>query len=171
MRTLALLIATAALLAGCGTNTANTADIPGSAAGVSNASAPSSLRFTAETVAGTDFDASKLAGKPAVFWFWAPWCPTCRAQISGVSELAEQFGDDVAVVGVGALDEEAAIADFASNVGDAVTVVSDPDGAVWRHFEVTSQSTYVVLDADGDEAATGFLDDQALVDVVDDLVG
>jgi thiol-disulfide isomerase/thioredoxin len=33
------------------------------------------LRFDAKTVDGKDFSGQSLAGKPAVLWFWAPWCP------------------------------------------------------------------------------------------------
>ncbi|WP_323793183.1 TlpA family protein disulfide reductase [Nocardioides sp.] len=131
---------------------------------------PASLEFSATTVAGEAFDGASVAGRPTVFWFWAPWCATCRAQISGVDDLAEQFGDDIAVVGVGALDDPEAIAEFAGTVSDDVTLLSDPDGEVWRHFEVTAQSTYVVLDAAGEQQASGFLDPDALVSTVSSLV-
>lgn len=131
---------------------------------------PAALKFSGTTVDGAAFEGSSVAGKPTVFWFWAPWCATCRAQISGVSDLAERFGDDIAVVGVGALDDPAAIAEFAGTVPGDVTLLSDPDGAVWRHFAVTAQSTYVVLDADGEQQASGFLDDDTLASTVSSLV-
>jgi hypothetical protein len=47
----------------------------------------------------------------------------------------------------------------------------DPQGALWRHFGVTAQSTYVVLDADGEVVADGYLDDHVLADKVAELVG
>ena len=34
--------------------------------------APASLQFTAPLVGGGDIDAATLAGKPTLFWFWAP---------------------------------------------------------------------------------------------------
>lgn len=135
-----------------------------------SATVPASLDFSATTVGGERFDGASVAGKPTVFWFWAPWCATCRAQVSGVGDLAEQFGDDVAVVGVGALDDPDAIAEFAGTVSDDVTLLSDPEGEVWRHFEVTAQSTYVVLDAAGEPQATGFIAPDALVSTVSSLV-
>ncbi len=107
-----------------------------------------------------------------MLWFWAPWCPTCRAQIDGVSTLAEANAGTVNVVGVGGLDESAAIGDFADDVpAEEVVQLSDPDGGVWRHFEITTQSSYVVLDADGATVASGYLDDDELVDVVAGLAG
>ena len=105
-----------------------------------------------------------------MLWFWAPWCPTCRAQVSGVGELASTHGDDVAVVGVGAQDDADAIAEFAASVDPAVTNLSDADGSVWRHYGVTAQSTYLVLDADGEVRAEGYLDEAELAGIVDDLV-
>ncbi|MFC6286122.1 TlpA family protein disulfide reductase [Nocardioides sp. GCM10027113] len=167
------------VLAGCGTAT----DAPSGQSGqgsqdgrASAAEAPPagevrSVDFAADTVAGEPFDGASLEGKPAVLWFWAPWCPTCRAQIDGVSELAAEHGDAVNVVGVGALDDPEAIAGFAAEVGDDVTLLSDPRGDVWRHFGVTGQSTYLVLDAEGRERASGFLDDPELASIVDALAG
>ena len=149
-------------LSACGTSTGSSAP----------AGSTSNARYdvSASTVDGADWDGADLAGKPAVLWFWAPWCPTCRAQVSGVGELARTHGDDVAVVGVGAQDDADAIAEFASSVDPAVTNLSDVDGSVWRHFEVTAQSTYLVLDADGEVQAEGYLDEAELAGIVDDLV-
>lgn len=173
MRPLAALVcALALLLSGCGSDS-GTASQPSAATGVSGdgASAPEVLDFRAETVSGEPFDGASLVGKPTVFWFWAPWCPTCRAQVAGVGELAAAYGADVNVVGIGALDEPKAIEWFADEVSPEVTLLSDPRGAVWRHLGVTAQSTYLVLDENGVELASGYLDDAELVAVVDDLVG
>ncbi|GAA1448763.1 protein disulfide oxidoreductase [Mycobacterium cookii] len=163
------------LVSGCGTGARNatadetaTDDTSTTTAGTAT---PAVLDFTSETVDGDAFDGSTLAGKPTVFWFWAPWCPTCRAQISGVGELAESYGDQVNVVGVGSLDEQAAIEGFAAEVSPDVTLLADPYGAVWRQLGVTAQSTYVVLDETGAEQASGYLDDGELVALVEDLVG
>ena len=154
------------IVSGCGTSGGTTASKGGP-----EATAGGSISFTSETVAGEAFDSATLAGKPTVFWFWAPWCPTCRAQITGVSKLAETYGDTVNVVGVGSLDERSAIEGFAADVSPDVTLLADPDGAVWREFGVTAQSTYLVLDADGNEQASGYLDDAELAALVDDLAG
>lgn len=184
-------VALLALLAtGCGSQgagpAADAADASGTSAGSSDTGAggdtgsggdsgpaevPATLDFTAETVAGDAFDGADLAGKPTVLWFWAPWCPTCHAQISGVGDLAATHGSDVNVVGVGALDEREAIEGFAEEVSPDVTLLADPDGAVWRHFEVTAQSTYVILDEDGTRQGSGYLDDAELAAMVADMVG
>ena len=154
------------LLSGCGLAT-----VTGVRAAESSTGNAVDLDFTAKTVAGESFEGRTLAGKPTVLWFWAPWCPTCRAQISGVGALAAKHGDRVNVVGVGSQDDAEAIASFAANVPAEVVLLSDESGAVWRHFRVTAQSTYLVVDADGKELASGYLDDDKLAELVDSMVG
>lgn len=132
-------------------------------AGEPDAPVPELLDFTSTTVAGEEFDGASLAGSPAVLWFWAPWCPTCRGQVPQVEELARTYGDEVAVVGVGSLDSAEAIAGFAGDV-EGITHLEDVDGVLWQRFGVTEQSSFVVLDADGEiafEAGYGGEDDLA----------
>ena len=57
-----------------------------------------------------------LEGVPAVLWFWAPWCPTCRAQIPTVSGLGKEYAGRVHVVGVGGLDTQAEIEALAGEI-------------------------------------------------------
>jgi thiol-disulfide isomerase/thioredoxin len=173
LKTVTTLVAGAVLvLTGCSAGSAETGG-DGAAGGGSSTSgttaAAADLAFTAEGLDGSSFDGEMLAGRPAVLWFWAPWCPTCRAQAPGVSRLAEQYDGQVSVVGVGGLADAGDIRDFAEQV-DGPTHLVDPDGEVWRHFGVTAQSTYLVLDADGGVVAEGYLDDHVLTDEVEGLV-
>jgi thiol-disulfide isomerase/thioredoxin len=131
--------------------------------GQPDATVPELLDFTSTTVAGQAFDGASLAGRPVVLWFWAPWCPTCRGQIPQVEELATAYGDEVSVVGIGSLDSAEAIAGFAGDV-EGITHLEDVDGVLWQRFGVTEQSSFVVLDADGEvafEAGYGGEDDLA----------
>ncbi len=160
-----LLLAVVLLLAGCGT----TAEVPSSGGDTASGEA-ASFAFTGESVDGEPFTGAQLAGKPSVLWFWAPWCPTCRAQAAGVTGLAERYDGEITVVGVGGLADVRDIRDYAQQV-PGLTHLVDPEGAVWRHFGVTAQSTYVVLDANGGVVAEGYLDDHVLADKVADLAG
>ena len=112
------------------------------------AEVPATLRFTSTTVDGKRFEGSSLAGKPVLLWFWAPWCPTCRSQVAQVQEIASEYKGDISVVGVGSLDDADAIRAFARGFTD-VTHLADEAGAVWKHFRVTQQSSFVLLDASG----------------------
>ena len=150
------------LVAGCSAEASETAGAPSSA---------TTLDFSGTTIEGAAFEGASLEGKPTVLWFWAPWCATCRAQAAGVSEIATTYGSDVNVVGVGSLDERPAIEEFAAAVPADFTQLHDPDGDVWRHFGITAQSTYVVLDADHQIVDSGSLSDEELASTVADLVG
>lgn len=170
----ALAVVLVVVLTGCGTQTSpatpGARHVTGATSGQEPLPVPDILRFTAQTVAGNQFDGTSLAGRPTVLWFWAPWCPTCRAQIAGVGDLAAKYGDRINVVGVGSLDDHSAIEEFAGYVSPNVTLLADEDGAVWRHFGVTAQSTYLVLDVYGTGIASGYLDDTQLAELVDELV-
>lgn len=166
-KTLPALLAAALLaVAGCGSVGGSRTS---SAEPASNVAAVD-LDFTATTLEGNSFDGEQLRGKPAVLWFWAPWCPTCRAQAPAVSKLALEYADEVNVVAVGGLSDTAAIKEFAEQV-DGPTHLIDEKGEVWRHLGVSAQSTYLVLDADGEPVAEGYLDDPVLAEKVAELAG
>lgn len=166
-----------ALLAGCGDATDTAASGGSDQGSAQTGDLPSAepdtqtLAFTATTVSGEPFDGESLQGKPAVLWFWAPWCPTCRGQIPMIGNLNKEYGDRVNFVGVGGLDDSTeAIAQFAGDVG-GMTHLSDPEGTVWQHFGITAQSTFVVIDGNGAIVADGALDEAKLTGLVRDLAG
>ncbi|NUR25443.1 MAG: redoxin domain-containing protein [Kribbellaceae bacterium] len=127
------------------------------------------LDFTARTITGATFDGRSLVGKPAVLWFWAPWCPTCRAQSGWVSALAEKYAGKINVVGVGGLDESGAIREFGSKL-TAFPQLDDARGQVWTRFGVIVQSSYVVLDRNGRIQFQGYIDSGELDQRVAQLV-
>jgi thiol-disulfide isomerase/thioredoxin len=122
-------------------------------------------------VDGGEFDGATLVGKPVLLWFWAPWCPVCRGQIEQVQSIARKHEGEVNLVGVGSLDSTKAISGFAADA-PGITHLSDESGAVWRHFEVVQQSSFVLLDDKGEvvyEVGYGGSDD--LADRVAAVVG
>ena len=129
------------------------------------------LDFTATTLDGEVFEGASLAGRPALLWFWAPWCPTCAGQAAHVSEVADTFEGRLTVVGVGGLDQAEEMRTFVENfdVGNVVHL-SDESGEVWQRFGITSQSTYVVLDADGVVVEQGVLSEDELDQALSDSV-
>ncbi|MFH8694505.1 redoxin family protein [Streptomyces chartreusis] len=119
---------------------------------------PEALNFTGTTVDGKPFDAKSLAGKPAVLWFWAPWCPKCRAQADETAKVATDYAGKANVLGVAGLDKNAAMKDFVAETDTgSFPHLSDEAGEVWKRFEVTEQSRYVILDKDGKTVYEGVL--------------
>jgi thiol-disulfide isomerase/thioredoxin len=183
-------IAVVALLAlsGCGSaptpsgpaappapTTAGQGGTPGATTGTADGATsgrvvPTVLDFKGTRLDGSLFDGASLAGKPVVLWFWAPWCPTCRGQIGTVTSLGEQYRGTVEFVAVGGLDSADAIRSMSGEIPH-VTHVVDAEGLVWRHFRVTEQSTYQLIDADGRVVMDGYLDNDELRSAVDRLAG
>jgi hypothetical protein len=145
---------------------------PGSSATVSEptATVPALLKFTGTTLRGAAFDGAGLAGRPVVFWFWAPWCPKCQAEGPAVAKTAEKYGDKVQFVGIAGLDKSKEQMDrFVARTGTAgIVQLDDRTGALYKHFKVTSQSSYLFISPSGStESATGPLDEGELAELID----
>ena len=116
-----------------------------------SATVPATLAFSAPIVGGGQFDGASLAGRPAVLWFWAAWCPRCRAKASDVKTVQAEYAGKVNFVGVAGLGSgNDAMAQFVAqyNLG-GFTHLADDQGTVWRHFGVVEQEFFVVLDRAG----------------------
>lgn len=111
---------------------------------------PEQLKFTAKTVDGKDFSGESLAGRPAVLWFWAPWCPNCRGEAPGVAQTVGAVGETVTFVGVAARDGVPAMRKFVDQykLGD-FTHLADTDLAIWKRFGVVEQPAYAFITKDG----------------------
>jgi thiol-disulfide isomerase/thioredoxin len=138
-----------------------------------SAAVPQTLGFTATTVDGKPFDAATLAGKPVVVWFWAAWCPRCRAAADDVAGVQRDFGDRVHVVGVAGLESgAAAMRKFVADQGiGGFANLADDEGKIWQRFGVTTQEYYVLLDTAGKVVHKGPLTPGALRDRVTALAG
>ncbi|WP_433114645.1 thioredoxin-like domain-containing protein [Micromonospora sp. CA-246542] len=144
-------------------------------AGASSAPAapvPDTLRFTGTTLAGGAFDGTRLAGRPVVLWFWAPWCATCASQAWTVAEIAPKYRETVPIVGVAGLGEQRDMKNFVTefDLGD-MPQIDDRKGVLWKRFKVTEQSIFVIIDRDGKVVHQGFLDGESLTARVTALAG
>jgi peroxiredoxin len=134
---------------------------------------PAHLDFTASTVGGDTFHGEALVGQPVVLWFWAPWCGICARQAPDVRALAEDYAGRATVVGVAGLDDSVdAMQGFIDRNGlQGVTHLADPGGTLWQQFEVTAQSTFVILDETGAVVERGVTRTAELPPRLDQLAG
>ncbi len=183
---IAVLGVTVALASACGVDTKSPSDetsSPAASAAPSDESAattqiqaqvpvPAQLQFSSSTIGGEQFSGASLAGRPAVLWFWAPWCPTCQREAPTVGQVAAA-NPDVRFVGVGGLDGRPAIQEFVDRypIKD-FTQLADVDGAVWTKFGVTQQPAFAFIGADGNvDVVRGTLSESALSERVSALSG
>jgi thiol-disulfide isomerase/thioredoxin len=106
------------------------------------------LQFTGTTLSGAPFSGSSLVGKPAVLWFWTPWCPFCNAEAPSVSQVAAA-NPGVNFVGVAARSDIAAMQGFVSKYNLNFTNLNDANGSIWARYNVPWQPAYVFYRADG----------------------
>ncbi|MGC7100995.1 protein disulfide oxidoreductase [Amycolatopsis lurida] len=184
-RSVGLVLATFVLIAGCGTP-ADTGGQPGTppapatpaAPGTTGttepaaAAVPEQLRFDVKTVDGKDFSGQSLAGKPAVLWFWAPWCPVCQREAPTVAKAA-QASTGTTFVGVAAQDEVPAMKDFVAKYQlGTFEHLADLDAAVWQRFGVTKQPAFAFISADGSvDVVKGTLSEEDIATRVSALSG
>jgi thiol-disulfide isomerase/thioredoxin len=192
MRKLTLLLAGTLALAACGGSDGGSADgaatkdaatvqpAPSAAAPGSGTpsgrlkSMPAQLKFEGSTLDGKPFTGSNLAEQPVVFWFWAPWCPKCQSEGPAVAKVAERYKGRVAFVGIAGLDKSKdQMQKFVSRTGTGgITQLDDRGGDLYKHFKVTSQSSFLFMKRDGSsDRASGPLGEGDLEKHVKALVG
>lgn len=106
------------------------------------------LNFTGTTLSGGTFNGSSLQGKPAVLWFWTPWCPFCNIEAPNVSAVSAA-NPGVTFVGISTRADVGAMQNFVSKYNLNFTNLNDADGSIWAKFRVPWQPAYVFLKADG----------------------
>ena len=129
------------------------------------------LTFTVSTLDGRTFHGASLAGKPALLWFWTPWCPTCAAEAPHIRQVADTYAGKITVIGVAGQDEIANMRRFVDLTKvDNITHLADTQGVVWQRFGVTALSSYVLL-VSGAIVYRGYLDDADLDRMLARLAG
>ncbi|OBJ80879.1 thiol:disulfide interchange protein [Mycobacterium gordonae] len=109
---------------------------------------PVQLRFIAKTLDGQDFHGADLVGKPAVLWFWTPWCPTCQGEAPMVGRVAAAH-PGVTFIGVAGLDQVPAMKEFVDKYKlQEFRQLADADGTVWAKFGVTRQPAFAFIHPD-----------------------
>lgn len=137
-----------------------------------DAAVPQELQFSATEVrGGASVNGEDFAGQATIFWFWAPWCPTCQFESVNVRAALEQLPAEVEMVGVAGLapveDMDAFIDDYSV---DGMRHLADPDADIWSLFGVTTQPAYAFVGADGSiDVVIGIMSEADLVDRAEQL--
>jgi peroxiredoxin len=112
--------------------------------------------FVLQDTAGRSLDSGSLAGKPAVLYFFAPWCRVCAASARQLRWFERWFGQSSPVVLI-ALDysspDEVAAWAQAHDITMPV-LLGNPQLA--SDFRIRGYPTYYVLDSLGRVASRDF---------------
>ncbi|MDX6575936.1 MAG: hypothetical protein QOE96_1889 [Blastocatellia bacterium] len=121
-----------------------------------------SPEFSLRAVDGDTITSASLRGEVVVLAFGASWLPLTRNQMEAVKKLADQYaGRGVAVYWVSTESESPKSKNYAADeqlreLGRKykVTVLRDPDGTVSKRLGVDQLPSVVIIDKQGNVAAT-----------------
>ncbi|MFQ5401757.1 MAG: TlpA family protein disulfide reductase [Anaerolineae bacterium] len=108
--------------------------------------------FTVPTLDNGSFTLSEHAGKPAIIFFMAYWCGTCLPEARALTQLQQEYGDQLVVI---ALDVDPSSSPEALNQfkmaadNGAYVWAFDTDQQVAAAYEVQALDTTLVLDGNG----------------------
>ena len=146
----------------CGTDTASnetevaTETVAQVAAGGSTESTGNAPDVTGETFEKGSFSLDQHAGKPVLINFWFPSCPPCRAEMPDLQATYEQYGEQVAFIGLQqlGLDSAANGQAFVRELGLTYPNMPDVASLIQVSYEVFSYPTTVFLDKNHNIART-----------------
>lgn len=114
---------------------------------------------TIEDLDGNPVDLGTWIGKkPALFEFWATWCPLCEALFPRIEAAHRAYGDSVAIVivAVGVNQSPRSIRRYLErHPMPFATVLWDGRGKATRVFMAPTTSYVAVLDGEGKVVYTG----------------
>ena len=111
--------------------------------------------FNATTTAGEKFNNSSLKGRVVLLEFWTTWCGYCLQEAPLVEQLNDEFsakGLVVLTINVG--ESKKTVKKYLEQHPRKTRVVLTDDTNLAAMFEAKSYPIYVVIDRDGNVAAT-----------------
>lgn len=91
-----------------------------------------------------------LEGHPVVVNVWASWCIPCRSEFPDFQRASADRGDEVAFLGVDALDTDPAAETFLEEFPLPYPSVTDPDEQVRQEFGIRGYPGTLYFDEQGE---------------------
>jgi thiol-disulfide isomerase/thioredoxin len=120
-----------------------------------------------------DWSLDDAGGRITWVNFWATSCEPCRTEMPAMERIAQEYADDLLVLGVNWGEEDAAVADFVRRYGVSYPVLLDPGLDIYydwagtdglpRHYFIGESGTVL-------REIVGPLDPARMVEIVDELL-
>jgi peroxiredoxin len=160
--TLAVLLVTAALVAGGAwlitgqrTDAANASgttvvSLPGQSKVPPPKVGAAAQNFTLTTVDGKKVTLDQYRGKPVWLVFGASWCAACQAEVADVQAAYEKYAPQgLVVLGVNINEGQDAVRSYASRVGTTYPVGADDQSAIADAYRVSAIPAHFFVDRNG----------------------
>ena len=99
------------------------------------------------TTTGDTFHISEaVKERPVVLFFWASWCPYCKALMPHLQSIRLEYGDDIEIVAV-QLKDKADAGDFMRKAGYDFTVIGQA-GKIADLYDVFTTPGLIIVDED-----------------------
>jgi cytochrome c biogenesis protein CcmG, thiol:disulfide interchange protein DsbE len=123
-----------------------------------------------ETFDGASTSFAAYEGEPLVVNFWASWCPPCVAEMPDFERVHRDVREGVRFVGVNTQDAREDADRLAEQTGVTYDLALDPDGDLFRDFEVVAMPSTFFVDAQGAvvHRHAGLLTEQQLRELIDE---
>ncbi|HEX7059818.1 MAG TPA: TlpA disulfide reductase family protein [Solirubrobacterales bacterium] len=142
-RSLAMLVTTMLVLAGCGASQSGGGAAPDYAKALAGSPAPlAALHRQANELLPGGVDAyekriAALRGYPVVVNIWASWCGSCRFEFPTFQQVSAQYGKRVAFLGVDSQDSDDAAATFLKEEPVPYPSYADPGEEVAQSIDAS----------------------------------
>lgn len=112
--------------------------------------------FNGTTAVGRTVSLASLRGRVVLLNFWATWCLECRSEMPLFERLHRDFAaQGLAVLGVNAREQTAAIQSYAKELGLTFPLILDPKGEINSAYGVIGLPTTFLIGRDGRAVALG----------------
>lgn len=99
-----------------------------------------------QSLDGQPFDISQWHGKSGIIYFWAEWCPVCKANRHVITSLAE----DKPVMTIAMQSGNSAeVAAYMQKERFTLPVIVDEQGEIARRFHVQGVPAALIIDREG----------------------
>ena len=105
--------------------------------------------FSAPLADGGTFTLSEQKGKVVLLNFWATWCGPCVGEMPAFERLKEHYGDDVSILAVNSMEDEATVNQFIKEKGYTFPIAYDTDGELGEKYPTDGIPYTLVIDAEG----------------------
>ncbi len=129
--------------------------------------------LTAPDLDGREWSLADADGRITWVNFWATSCEPCRTEMPAMQRIAEEYADELLILGVNWGEEDDAVAGFAERYGVTYPVLLDPGLEIYydwagtdglpRHYFIGESGTVL-------REVIGPLDPARMVKIIDELL-